>query len=87
MSVFSPRKPPPEAEIERPARPALQPAPDIRFVLKGFRIAGATVFRERPFVMTRIEREFLPVADGPQARGGDPQRDKVGARGHRAARR
>jgi len=41
-----PRKPPPGADIEPPARPALQPGPAIRFKLKAFRITGATVFPE-----------------------------------------
>jgi hemolysin activation/secretion protein len=41
-----PRKPPPGADIEPPARPALQPGPVIRFKLKAFRITGATVFPE-----------------------------------------
>src|SRR6187397_2923530 len=41
-----PRKPPPGIDVAPPARPALQPAPALRFVLKAFRISGATVFSE-----------------------------------------
>jgi hemolysin activation/secretion protein len=41
-----PRRPAPDAEIEAPVPSVLQPAPDIRFLLKEFRIAGATVFRD-----------------------------------------
>ncbi|MCC6475063.1 MAG: ShlB/FhaC/HecB family hemolysin secretion/activation protein [Burkholderiales bacterium] len=41
-----PRKPAPDAQIEAPARPILQPAPQIRFRPKAFRITGATVFPE-----------------------------------------
>ena len=41
-----PRKPPPGIEVAPPARPALQPAPALRFVLNAFRISGATVFSE-----------------------------------------
>ena len=41
-----PRRPAPDAQIEAPVPPVLQPAPDIRFPLKEFRIAGATVFRD-----------------------------------------
>jgi hemolysin activation/secretion protein len=41
-----PRKPPPGIEVAPPARPALQPAPALKFVLKAFRISGASVFPE-----------------------------------------
>lgn len=44
--ITLPRKPPAAIEFEAPARPALEPAPSVRFVLKAFRIAGATVFGE-----------------------------------------
>jgi len=45
-SLTLPRKPPPGADVEAPARPVLQPAPKIRFLLKAFRIAGVTVFQD-----------------------------------------
>lgn len=41
-----PRKSPPGADIEPPARPALQPVPAIRFKLNAIRLTGATVFTE-----------------------------------------
>src|SRR6185436_8217343 len=39
-----PRKPSPGVDVEAPARPALQPAPSVRFVLTEFRISGVSVF-------------------------------------------
>jgi len=55
-----PRKPPPGIDVEVPARPALQPAPSVRFVLKAVRISGATVFPEaelQALVREYVERE------------------------------
>ena len=45
----------------------------------------APVLRVRGFVVSRIEREFLAVADGPQPVGRNAQRHQIGARGNRAA--
>ena len=59
-TLILPRKPPPEPQIEKPARPVLEPAPDIRFVVKGFRIAGVTVFQEselQPLLQDLLGRE------------------------------
>src|SRR5258708_734061 len=53
--------------------------------LRGDDEMRAAVLRERALVMTWIEREFLPVADGPQPIRGNPQRDEIRARGNRAA--
>lgn len=41
-----PRKPLPAVDVETPARPALEPATAIRFMLKAFRITGTTVLAE-----------------------------------------
>jgi hemolysin activation/secretion protein len=38
-----PQRAPPALQLERPARPALKPAPQVRFTLSGFRITGNTV--------------------------------------------
>ena len=45
----------------------------------------ATVFSVRRFVMARIERKFLPVADRAKAIGREPQRDQVSAGRQRPA--
>lgn len=45
-TITLPRKPPPGAEIQPPARPALKPAPAIRFKLKAVRISGVTAIPE-----------------------------------------
>src|SRR5436190_8528404 len=52
-----PRKPPPGIEVAPPARPALQPAPALRFVLNAFRISGATVFSEAE--LQALVREYV----------------------------
>jgi hemolysin activation/secretion protein len=52
-----PRKPPPGIDVEAPARPALQPAPSVRFVLKAFRISGASVFPEAE--LQALVREYV----------------------------
>jgi hemolysin activation/secretion protein len=52
-----PRKPPPGIDVEVPARPALQPAPSVRFVLKAVRISGATVFPEAE--LQALVREYV----------------------------
>ena len=60
-----PRKPPPAVEVDAPARPALEPAPTIRFILKAFRISGVTVFAEaelHALVQDLIGRE-VGIAD------------------------
>src|SRR5687767_14878691 len=44
----------------------------------------APVPRPRAFLVTRIERKFLAVADDPHPIGGDAQRDEVRLDGHRA---
>src|SRR5688572_27096852 len=41
----------------------------------------AAVLRPRALVLSRIERKLLPVADGPQPVGGDPERDEIGTGG------
>ena len=45
----------------------------------------ATVFPVRRFVMARIERKFLPVADRAKPIGRESQRDQVGAGRQRPA--
>lgn len=45
-TVTLPRKPSPGVDVDVPARPVLQPAPQIRFELKAFRITGASAFPE-----------------------------------------
>jgi hemolysin activation/secretion protein len=52
-----PRKPPPGVDVEAPARPALQPAPSVRFVLKALRISGATIFPEAE--LQALVREYV----------------------------
>jgi hemolysin activation/secretion protein len=52
-----PRKPPPAVEVEAPARPALEPAPAVRFVLKAFRISGVTVFAQAE--LQALVQEFV----------------------------
>ncbi|MGH8672897.1 MAG: ShlB/FhaC/HecB family hemolysin secretion/activation protein, partial [Burkholderiales bacterium] len=52
-----PRKPPPAVEVEAPARPALEPAPAVRFILKAFRISGVSVFAEAE--LEALVREYI----------------------------
>jgi len=52
-----PRKPPAAIEVERPARPALEAAPALRFLLKAFRISGATAFAETE--LQALVQEFV----------------------------
>src|SRR5262249_39085231 len=52
--------------------------------LRGDDEVGAAILRERRFVMTRIKREFLAVADRAQPIGGNAQRNQIRARGTRA---
>jgi hemolysin activation/secretion protein len=42
--ITLPRKPTPAIEFSTPARPALEPAPAVRFTLRSFRIVGTTAF-------------------------------------------
>src|SRR4051794_9309163 len=53
--------------------------------LRGDDEVRAPVLRERRFVMARIERKLLAVADGAQPVGRNPQGDEIRARGDRAA--
>ena len=52
-----PRKPPPAVEVDAPARPALEPAPAIRFILKAFRISGVTAFAQAE--LQALVQEFV----------------------------
>src|SRR3990172_9675094 len=53
------------------------------FSLGGDDEMGAPVLRPRGLLVTRIEGEFLPVADRPQPVRRNPQRHQVGARAPR----
>jgi len=70
-TVTLPKKPPPPVDVQPPARPALKPAPQIRFTLRAFRITGATVFTEsdlqqllREYVEREVGIEDLGAAAG-----------------------
>src|SRR5215467_5283138 len=52
-----PTRPPPTIKQEEPARPALKPADTPRFVLKGIRVTGNTVFAEPELV--ELVRDFV----------------------------
>lgn len=55
-----PRKPPPAPTIQQPERPALKPAPAVRFTLRTLRVTGNTAFAESellPLVADLVGRE------------------------------
>jgi len=52
-----PTRPAPTIKQEEPARPALKPADAPRFVLKGFRVTGNTVFAESELI--ELLREYV----------------------------
>ena len=52
-----PNRPPPTIKQEEPVRPALKPENTPRFVLKGFRVTGNTVFAELELIA--LVREFV----------------------------
>lgn len=45
-----PARPAPAIKLDEPARPALKPSTSVRFMLKGFRVTGATAFAEAELV-------------------------------------
>jgi hemolysin activation/secretion protein len=52
-----PTRPAPAIKQDEPARPALKPADTMRFVLKGFRVTGNTVFAESELI--GLVREYV----------------------------